>query len=129
MPHIGHRLRDVQRRGLDHRHGGARRVRQRRVGVGGGGVVDEAGQRIFHRAVGIDVGLGHRVARRIGPGLADLQVAVAIIAADEGHAGVQRIGHHDPGQRLIAGVGHRDRVGNHLPPHRRSRPPRLPPHR
>ena len=56
------------------RDGGVRRGLR---GVRRGGVIDVA----IATAIGINVGLGCRVARRIGPGLGDLQDAVAIVAA------------------------------------------------
>ena len=69
-------------------------------------------------AVAVDLGLGHRVRRRVAPGLADLQQAV-VVADHVGAAHVEpasaiRIRHRDAGQRRVAGVGHRDRVADHL---------------
>ena len=67
-------------------------------------------------AVAVDLGLRHRVRRRVGPGLADLEQAVVVArprrAAHESQPGMPgiRIGHHHPGQRRVAGVGYRDRV-------------------
>src|SRR5262245_58543172 len=60
-----------------------------------------------------------RVARAVRPGLADVEIAVVVgvadivnrVAAQDGrHRRIERVGHHDAGQRLVAGVRDRDRV-------------------
>src|SRR5262249_9695150 len=81
------------------------------VGLGRGGVVQQA----VAAALAVQVGLGHGVAGRVGPGLAHVQGAVAVaVAADEadpvGDTALLLVGHQQVGQGDVAGVGHRDGV-------------------
>ena len=80
-------------------------------------------------AVAVELGLRHRVRRRVAPGLADLEQAVVVanhVGAAHDRARIRiRIGHHNAGQRRVAGVGYRDRVVDHLARH--IRPDRVPP--
>ena len=69
---------------------------------------------------GVDLGLGDRVRGRVGPGLPDLELVVVVAgrvetADDPGRSFGERVGHHDPGQRLVAGVLDRDRVVDQSP--------------
>ena len=97
-------LDDVQRRGLRHRHRRIVGVRTGLVAVRRRNVVDVA----VAAAVAVDLGLRHRVRRRVGPGLADLQQGVVVadrVGAAHDRARIRiRIGHHNPGQRRVAGV-------------------------
>ena len=97
-------LDDVQRRGLRHRHRCIVGVRTGLVAVRRRHVVDVA----VAAAVAVDLGLRHRVRRRVGPGLADLQQAVVVadrVGAAHDRARIRiRIGHHNAGQRRVAGV-------------------------
>src|SRR5262249_56218561 len=64
-------------------------------------------------AIGVDLGLRQRVLRGIAPGLDNIELAVRVgVAADIfDAAGIRvRVGHRHAGQRLVAGVLHRDRV-------------------
>ena len=70
-------LDDVQRRGLRHRHRRIVGVRTGLVAVRRRNVVDVA----VAAAVAVDLGLGHGVRRRVGPGLADVELAVVADAA------------------------------------------------
>ena len=75
--HVVNNLHDVQRRGLRHRHRGVVAVLGRPV----------AGHRrhVDDGRPGVELGLRHRVAGRVGPGLADIQQIVLVgVAAGEG---------------------------------------------
>ena len=91
---------------LGRRHLGLGRGGVGLVGVHGGGVPD---------GPGVDVLLGDGVGVGPGPGLAHVQLAVAVvIPAGGAHIGHQGVGKRHPGQRHVAGVGHRHGVGDGL---------------
>ena len=77
-----------------------------------GGVIDVA----IATAIGINVGLGRRVARGIGPGLAHVQHAVrAERLRWSSECAEQWVADRHARERHVAGVRDRDRVGDHIP--------------
>ena len=109
-------LLDVQDLALRHRHRGVVGVRGR-PGAGHRRRVDDG-------RPGVQLGLRHRVAGRVLPGLGDVEQIVLVGVADiEGAVqnrrlvGRERIVHHHAGNRRIARVGHRQRVADRLAGH------------
>ena len=103
-------LHDRDRRGIAVvrvRIGGALSGRHR------GGVA--VGQRRIDQAAIVDVGLGHRVVRGVVPGLAEIELAVAVeVAADIRQIADRRVADDRARQRHVAVIGDVDRVVDHV---------------
>ena len=102
--HVVNNLRDAQRGARCRRHRDIGAIRTGLVAVGRRRVVNVA----VAAAVAVNLGLRHGMRRRVTPGLADLEQAVVVtnhVGAAYDRARIRiRVGHHNPGQRRVAGV-------------------------